>query len=369
MLEGERALSDGAFMRRALALAERGWGHTAPNPMVGAVVVRDGNVVGEGWHAAYGAAHAETEALAAAGDLAHGATLYVTLEPCNHHGKTPPCSDAIIAAGIARVVVATAELGPIAFGGAEKLRAAGIVVDVGEAERAAQELNAAFFHAIGSDRPFIQLKLAMSLDSAIADHTRRQRWLTGEAARREVHRMRANADAIAVGIGTALADDPHLNVRDYPPPRVQPARIVFDTSARLPLHSNLVRTARGQRTIVVCWSPDPMHASALEHAGVELVHAQSLRDALGALAAMGLQSILVEGGAALAGSLMHEGLVDRLIIFRAPVVLGAGALPAFTGMLQATVEDAERWIVVSSSRLDDDELTIYKPRERGPGAS
>ena len=370
MIEGERpAPADGVYMRRALALAERGWGQTAPNPMVGAVVVRDGVVVGEGWHTRFGAAHAEVDALRAAGALAPGATLYVTLEPCNHHGKTPPCVDAIIEAGISRVVAAVRDPHHVASGGAERLRRNGIDVELGMEHDAAHELNAPFFHSVGSTRSFVQLKLAMSIDAAIADHTRTQRWLTGREARREVHRMRAGADGIAVGIGTALADDPHLTVRDFEPaPRIPPARIVFDTSARLPLTSNLVRTARDARTVVVCWSPDPLHAAALERAGVTLLHAQTLAEALVALRQMDIRSLLVEGGAALGGSLMQDALVDRLIIFRAPIVLGAGALPAFTGSMQASVSDAARWRVVSSRALGEDELTIYKPASGHAGA-
>src|SRR5215204_848384 len=200
--ERPAAPDDGAWMRQALALAERGWGQTAPNPMVGAVVVRGGELVGEGWHAHFGGPHAEIEALRAAGERARGATLYVTLEPCNHFGKTPPCTDAILAAGVRRVVAASADPSPVARGGADRLREAGVAVVLGVEEVAARELNAPFFHALSSDRSFVQLKLALSLDGAIADHSRKPGWLTGEAARREVHRMRAGSDAVAVGIGT-----------------------------------------------------------------------------------------------------------------------------------------------------------------------
>jgi diaminohydroxyphosphoribosylaminopyrimidine deaminase/5-amino-6-(5-phosphoribosylamino)uracil reductase len=356
------APDDGAFMRRALALAERGWGQTAPNPMVGAVVVRDGVVVGEGWHTRYGAPHAEVEALRAAGELASGATLYVTLEPCNHYGQTPPCSEAIIAAGIRRVVAATVDPHELARGGAAHLRAYGIDVVIGVEDDAARELNAPFFHALASDRAFVQLKVALSLDGAISDHTRRRGWLTGFEARREVHRLRAGSDAVAVGIGTARTDDPALTVRDYEPaPRVAPARVVFDTSARLPLSSRLVQTARDQGTIVVCWAPDPAHAAALEHAGVTLVHAATMADALVALRVLGLRSMLVEGGAALATSFLQEALVDRLIIFRAPIILGADALNAFSGLPSATLGDARRWRLTQAKRFGDDEMTVYAP--------
>jgi diaminohydroxyphosphoribosylaminopyrimidine deaminase/5-amino-6-(5-phosphoribosylamino)uracil reductase len=353
---------DGVFMRRALVLAERGWGQTAPNPMVGAVVVRDGVVVGEGWHTRYGAPHAEVEALHAAGDAAKGATVYVTLEPCNHHGQTPPCSDVLIAAGVAEVVVAVADPNPVARGGAERLRDAGIDVTFGVEEAAARELNAAFLHAVTADRPFVRLKVALSLDGALSDHTRARGWLTGADARREVHRLRAGTDGIAIGIGTARADDPELTVREGDAPRVAPARIVFDTSAQLPLASNLVRTAREQRTIVVCWAPDPAHAAALEHAGVALVHAASLADALVALRAEGIRSLLVEGGAALGTSFLQDALVDRLIIFRAPLILGREALGAFSGFPSSTIGAAPRWRLVDARRFGDDEMTVYAPR-------
>lgn len=370
MRGGERAAApeDGAWMRRAINLAERGWGQTAPNPMVGAVVVRDGALVGEGWHTGYGEAHAEIEALRSAGERARGATMFVTLEPCNHHGRTPPCTEAIITAGLRRVVVAVADPNPVAAGGADRLRAAGVEVVVGLGDASARELNAVFFHALTSDRPFVQLKLALSLDGAMSDQPRGQGWLTGHDARAEVHRLRAGADAVAVGIGTALADDPLLTVRGFTPPRVPPLRVVFDTSARLPLGSRLVQTARESPVLVVCWAPEPAHAMALEHAGVELLHAASLTDALQALRARHIRSILVEGGAGLASSLMQEALVDRLVIFRAPLVLGTGALNPFGAFPSATIDDALRWRVMRSARFGDDEMTVYAPSAAGAGA-
>ena len=360
---------DGAFMRRALSLAARGWGQTAPNPMVGAVVVRDGAVVGEGWHTRFGEAHAEVEALRAAGESARGATMYVTLEPCNHHGKTPPCTEALIAAGIARVVAATGDPNHDAQGGVARLSAHGIHVDIGVEEDAARELNAAFFHAHASSRTFVQLKVALSLDGALTDHTRRRGWLTGPEARREVHRLRAGSDAVAVGLGTVRMDDPMLTVRDWSPaPRVPPTRVVFDTSARLPLASRLVQTAREEPTAVVCWAPDPAHAAALEHAGVQLIHAANLADALVELRAAGIQSVLVEGGAALATSFLQESLVDRLIIFRAPIILGGESLNAFAGLPPDTLGTAKRWRVIDARRFGDDEMTVYGPPVSGAGA-
>ncbi len=219
--------------------------------MVGAVVVRDDEVVGEGWHAEYGGPHAEVMALNAAGVRARGSTVYVTLEPCAHTGNTPPCTDALVRAGVSRVVCAVRDPNPVAAGGTRRLEEAGVEVAVGLEESEALELNAPFFHALTSTRPFITLKLATSIDGAIADASGRSQWLTGAAARRYVHRLRAGHDAIAVGAGTAIADDPSLTVRTGRRPRVAPTRIVFDRRARLPLTSALVRTAGGLRTIVV----------------------------------------------------------------------------------------------------------------------
>jgi diaminohydroxyphosphoribosylaminopyrimidine deaminase / 5-amino-6-(5-phosphoribosylamino)uracil reductase len=314
-----------------------------------------------GWHAHYGGPHAEIEALRAAGERARGATLYVSLEPCDHHGKTPPCTEAILAAGVRRVVAACDDPSPVAQGGARRLREAGIDVLVGVEAAAAWELNAPFFHALRSDRPFVQLKLALSLDGAIADHSRLPGWLTGELARREVHRMRAGVDAIAVGIGTVLADDPELTVRHAAPPRVAPTRVVFDTSARLPRTSRLARGAREVPVVAVCWAPEPAHAAALEHTGVTLLHAATSRDALVALRERGVRSLLVEGGATLASALIQEALVDRLVIFRAPLVLGGGALSAFGAMPPTRADEAPRWRLLRTQRFEDDEMSVYAP--------
>lgn len=327
--------------------------------MVGAVVVQAGEVVAEGFHARFGADHAEVVALRSAGERAAGSTLYVTLEPCSHRGQTPPCVDAIVQAGVARVMIAARDPNPLAAGGVERLRAAGLAVEVGIAEAAARELNAAFFHSFGSELPWVQLKLAVSLDGAIAARDRRPAWLTGPESRREVHRMRANVDAIAVGLGTALADDPALTVREVPEPRVAPLRIVFDSQANLPLSSTLVRTAREVPTLVVACEPDEGRAAALREAGVELLIAASLRNALIALRTRGVRSLVVEGGARLAGSLLEAGLVQRLVIFQAPVILGAGALNAFAHAPSADPRLAPRARVVERGSFGDDLMTIY----------
>ncbi|MGZ8376265.1 MAG: bifunctional diaminohydroxyphosphoribosylaminopyrimidine deaminase/5-amino-6-(5-phosphoribosylamino)uracil reductase RibD [Gemmatirosa sp.] len=361
---------DARLMRRALQHARRGRGWTAPNPLVGAVVVRDGVIVGEGWHRSYGGPHAEVHALAAAGDAAQGATAYVTLEPCNHHGKTPPCTDAMLAAGVARVVVAVGDPFPPAAGGAERLRAAGVSVEVGVLEDEARELNAPFLHAaLGAERPWITLKLALSLDGAIADHTRGPGWLTGPGARRAVHRMRADADAVAVGIGTAIADDPGLTVRHAPPPRVPPLRVVFDRGLRLPPDGQLVRTAREVPVLAVCGpDPDPARARALEAAGVRIVVAGDTADGLRAMRHdHGVRNLLVEGGAGLAGGLWTAGLVDRLVIFQAPVLLGDDTVRPFAGVTGLRAATAPRLPVVARRAVGDDLMTVYAVHP-APGA-
>lgn len=333
-------------MQWALALAERGWGRVAPNPLVGAVVVRDGEVVGEGYHREYGEPHAEVEALRAAGERARGAVLYVTLEPCAHHGKTPPCTEAILAAGVRRVVFATRDPNSKAAGGAEVLRRAGVEVVAGVEEAAARELNAPFFfhHSpAGAVRPWIALKLALTLDARLADAEGRSAWLTGEEARAEVHRLRAGFDAIAVGVGTALADDPRLTVRGAVAPRRPPVRVVFDRLLRLPPSGYLARTARDTPVWLVCDPAAPAEARArLQEAGVRVMTAADLAAALRALAGEGVRSLLCEGGAGLAGALLQHDAIDRMYLFYAPLLLPGGR-PAFGELPPAALADARRW--------------------------
>lgn len=351
--------ADALFMRRAIVLARRGRGQVSPNPMVGAVVVRDGAVVGEGFHARYGGPHAEVMALAAAGDAARGATLYVTLEPCRHHGRTPPCTDAVLRAGIGRVVVGAMDPNPDAGGGLALLASRGVATLAGVEEAASRELDPAFFFRFVADRPWVVLKLALSLDGALADHTRRPGWLTNDRSRREVHRLRAGVDAVAVGVGTAVADDPLLTVRAGRQPRRPPARVVFDRAARLPAGSALVRTA-GEAPVIVCTAdPDSARARSLADAGVEVVSAHDLAQALRQLRRRGINSVMVEGGAGIAGALLQHDLVDRLVIFQAPVILGAGALGAFTGAPAASSAGARRLRVIARRRFGDDLMTEY----------
>ena len=353
------ATADETYMRRALALARRGWGQTAPNPMVGAVVVRNGEVVGEDYHHRFGGPHAEVGALAAAGTRASGATLYVTLEPCAHHGKTPPCVDAILAAGVARVVVAVEDPNPEAGGGIERLRAAGVDVTIGPCAEGARELNAAFFHAFRSRRPWTTLKLALSLDGAIADHTRAPGSITGDAAWEKVHEMRAGSDAVAVGMGTVLTDDPQLTVRLASAPRLAPARVIFSRGGRLPLTSRLAQSVHEAPVIVLAESTDSSYEHLLHALGVEVHCAATLSDAMELLAARGYRSLLVEGGARLAGALLRQGLVDRLVVFQAPVILGAGSLNAFAELPAQRIAKARRLQVIHREDVGDDVMTVY----------
>jgi diaminohydroxyphosphoribosylaminopyrimidine deaminase/5-amino-6-(5-phosphoribosylamino)uracil reductase len=355
------ASHDREWMRRALSLAPRGWGRVAPNPMVGAVVVRDGEVVGEGWHREYGQPHAEVEALRAAGERARGASAYVSLEPCAHTGKTPPCTEALLAAGVRRVVYAAADPNPKARGGAEVLRAAGVEVLGGVEEQAARDLNAAFFHLhtrAGEQRPYVALKLALSLDARIADRERRAAWITGAEARAHTHWLRAGFDAVAAGIGTALADDPRLTARGESVPRVAPARVVLDRALRLPLESNLVRTAREVPVLVVAAEDAAeMRRHALEAAGVRVLTAgRAPENVLKVLREAGIRSMFVEGGAAVAGSLLRAGVVDRLHLFYAPLLLGPEALAPFARLESPPLAEAARWRRVATQALGPDTL-------------
>jgi diaminohydroxyphosphoribosylaminopyrimidine deaminase/5-amino-6-(5-phosphoribosylamino)uracil reductase len=332
--------------------------------MVGAVLVRDGAVVGEGWHAQFGGPHAEVVALERAGDRARGATAYVTLEPCAHTGKTPPCANALADAGVSRVVYAADDPNPAAGGGADVLRAAGVHVERGLAAAESQELNPAFFHRFVSDRPFVTLKLATSIDGAIADASRKTGWMTSPSARREVHRIRAGHDAIAVGSGTVLADDPQLTVRYGRRPRVPPTRVVFDRRGRVGVASQLIRTAKRVPTLLVTTDPPPPSTNFLVDKGVQRLAVSSLAQAMRRLREHGVFSLLCEGGAELAAAFLDAGVVDRLVIFRAPVMLGAGSLPAFGGPSSAAshlVHQAPRWRLLDARALEDDVMVTYSP--------
>ena len=327
--------------------------------MVGAVVVRDGEVVGEGCHERFGEAHAEINALRQAGERARGATLYVSLEPCRHEGKTPPCTNAIVAAGIRKVVVAALDPTPDAGGGASVLRGAGIDVEWGLLEQPARELNAPFFHAAVSDMPWTTLKIALSMDGAISNARGTTTWLTSEKSRAEVHHLRAGQDAIAVGVGTIVADDPQLTARGTPHPLVPPARVVFDRSLRTPLTSNVVKTARQTPTILVTKELGGPRAQVLRDAGVRLVQGATLREGLKSLRAEGIRALMIEGGATINAAVVAENLVHRLITFQAPVVLGPEALHAFDGASPEVLRRIESAPILERHRSGPDMVTTY----------
>jgi diaminohydroxyphosphoribosylaminopyrimidine deaminase / 5-amino-6-(5-phosphoribosylamino)uracil reductase len=351
---------DAEYMRRALALAQQGWGQTAPNPMVGAVVVRDGAVVGEGYHARYGEAHAEVVALKAAGERARGATMYVTLEPCNHFGKTPPCTEAILEARVKRVVIAAADPTALAGGGARHLADYGVDVDFAVQEAAALELNAPFFFAATTaNRSWVTLKLALSSDGKMNDPSGERRWISNELSRKEVQRLRANVDAIAVGLGTVRADDPQLTARGSIRPRIAPTRVVFDRDAETPLDATLVRTAKQTPTIIFAHHPPVARLAALHNAGVDVFEAEDLLGALQALRGFEVQHLMVEGGARVAQEFLRQGLVDRLIIFQSPVTLGTNALSPFDGLPPSFHEELASAHIVRRSDFGEDVMTEY----------
>ncbi|HEY3746830.1 MAG TPA: bifunctional diaminohydroxyphosphoribosylaminopyrimidine deaminase/5-amino-6-(5-phosphoribosylamino)uracil reductase RibD [Gemmatimonadaceae bacterium] len=347
-------------MRRALALAQLGWGQTAPNPMVGAVLVRDGVVVGEGYHVRYGELHAERVALKVAGDRARGATMYVTLEPCNHFGKTPPCTEAILEARVRRVVIAAADPTALAGGGARHLADYGVDVNFGVEEAAALELNAPFFFAaVNPRRPWVTLKLALSADGKMNDPSGERRWISNERSRDEVQRLRANVDAIAVGLGTVRADDPQLTARGTIRPRVAPTRVIFDRNAETPLGAKVVATARQTPTIVIAHHPPVARLAALHNAGVDVFDADDVAGALDALHGFDVQHLMVEGGARVAQEFLRRGLVDRMVIFQSPITLGADALSPFDGLPQALLTELRNARVVRRAEFGEDVMTVY----------
>jgi diaminohydroxyphosphoribosylaminopyrimidine deaminase/5-amino-6-(5-phosphoribosylamino)uracil reductase len=334
-------------MRRALALAARGLGETTPNPAVGCVIVRDGRVVGEAYHRRAGSPHAEVLALREAAGKARGATVYVNLEPCGHYGRTPPCAPALVAAGVRRVVAAMGDPNPLVNGrGFTVLRRAGIIVTRGMLEADALLLNEPFVVAVRTGRPFVTLKAALTLDGRIATARGESRWITGKAQRRQARALRRLHDAVAVGIGTVLADDPML----LPQPAVRRPfhRVVFDSHLRLPLESRLARSSRRWPLLVLTLERDPKKRARLERRGAIVITVAGrgrvpVAAALRELFARGLRSLMVEGGSELLGSFVGERLFDRIVLFRAPLLLGGrGSRPAFGGNDPARLSDAVR---------------------------
>jgi diaminohydroxyphosphoribosylaminopyrimidine deaminase/5-amino-6-(5-phosphoribosylamino)uracil reductase len=366
---------DRHYLARAIELAEQGRGRVSPNPLVGAVIARpqDG-LLGEGWHSRFGAAHAEIEALrAAAGVDLDGATLYVSLEPCCHHGQTPPCTDAIVAAGVRRVVVGSDDPSDHAAGrGLGILRDEGVEVVIAEGELAARArlINQPFRKHARTGRPWVLFKVATTLDGRVATAGGDSKWISSEASRRRSHWWRAEHDAVAVGIGTALADDPQLTARVEGVER-QPRRVVFDSTARLPLESRLVAAAREIPLTVVTSRAAPRTAvSALAARGVDVLvatggnaaaHVASALDRLGEL---GVSSILLEGGPRLAGAFFDAGEVDEMRLFVAPLVLGArGARAALEGEGVEAIADAPRALSIRCDEVDGDVLISARLKE------
>jgi diaminohydroxyphosphoribosylaminopyrimidine deaminase/5-amino-6-(5-phosphoribosylamino)uracil reductase len=358
---GER---DALWMDRALRLAEQGMGRTSPNPMVGAVLVREGRVVGEGAHLRAGGPHAEAAALEAAGAAARGATCYVTLEPCAHVGRTPPCADALVRAGVARVVAACRDPHRLVAGrGLARLQAAGVAVTVGVRETEARALNRAFLCAVTEGRPHVTLKVAMTLDGKIAAADGASRWITGEAARLEAHRLRFAADAVLVGIGTVLADDPRLTVRH---PRLRPKepfRVVADSRLRIPAEARVLRSGDPGRAVVACVAPAPAGPGGdLRTRGVRVLELPGdggrvdLRALLEALRALDVIAVLAEGGGELGGALAEASLVDRVAFFVAPRLLGGREAPGPVGGRGRPLKEALGLVDVTTRRLDDDLL-------------
>jgi len=366
------AMDDETLMRRALDLAERGRGLVSPNPLVGAVLVRDGRVVGEGWHEGPGTAHAEAMAVARAGEDARGATLVVTLEPCDHHGRTPPCTEALIAAGVAEVVAAAGDPNPVVDGrGFARLREAGVEVRTGVLEREAERQNAAFRRHVVTGLPFVTLKMAATLDGKVAARDGSSRWITGEAARADVHRLRADSDAIVVGAGTALADDPALTVRD-PDYRGRPVlRVVVDAAGRVPGTGRLF-SDEAPTLVATSDDADPGAVDAWRAAGAEVVAfprapgGVPLAELMAHLGKRDVQSVLLEGGPTLAFSAARDGVVDRLVLFWAPKLLGGSGAPGvLAGEGFAPVGDAVDLEIVSVERVGRDlkvEADVHRDR-------
>ena len=371
--------ADLRFMQLALTLGRRGQGRTWPNPAVGAVVVRDGVIVGRGWTQPGGRPHAEPEALGRAGEAARGATLYVTLEPCSHTGKSPPCSEAIIAAGIARVVSAIEDPNPqVAGQGHARLRAAGITVDIGLCGGQAAHDHAGHFRRIRDHRPHVILKLAVSADDKIAAAGHKTVAISGEAARARVHLLRAQCDAILVGIGTVQADDPLLTCRLPGMGARSPVRVVLDRALRISGTSRLVHSAR--ETPLWLMTSDLAEASAAVKLGAAGAHviriagARVIRVAttsapppgldvpavLHALADKGITRLMVEGGARVAGSFVTAGLADEVWLLRDPGAIGADGVAALDGLPLATITQSPDWRIRGSEILENDTLTIYE---------
>jgi diaminohydroxyphosphoribosylaminopyrimidine deaminase/5-amino-6-(5-phosphoribosylamino)uracil reductase len=361
----EFSAADHQHMALALQLAARGLDTTSPNPRVGCVIVRQGEIVGEGWHERAGGAHAEIHSLRRAGEASRGATVYVTLEPCNHHGRTPPCTDALITAGVTRVVVAMTDPNPRVSGsGLARLQGHGIEVAVGLMESQARELNPGFISRMECGRPWVRTKIAASLDGATALKNGISQWITGDAARLDVQRWRARCCAVLTGVGTVIADDPQLNVRELDIGR-QPLRVIVDSRLRMPPEA---RVLHGGGALVVCCDDTTSQASALRATGAEVLalpgddNRVDLAALLEELALREVNELHVEAGAKLNGELLRLRLVDELLMYFAPTLLGASSLgmfdlPELSGMAQRIDLD-----ILTMDRVGQDIRIRAKPR-------
>jgi diaminohydroxyphosphoribosylaminopyrimidine deaminase/5-amino-6-(5-phosphoribosylamino)uracil reductase len=356
------------MMRRALQLARKGVGSTAPNPAVGSVIVKDGVIVGEGWHKKAGTPHAEIHALNQAGASARGADLYVTLEPCSHFGKTPPCADAVIAAGVKRVFIGMIDPNPQVSGrGVEKLRAAGIEVATDILAAECRELNRPFIKHITTGLPYITMKSAMTLDGKTAGLGGDSKWITSAVSRRLVHRLRTSVDAVMTGSGTLLADDPQLTVRMTK--GKNPLRIVVDSSLRIPLKSRLLKEAHKNPVIIAALSGDAAKIDALTAQGAEVLlcsgkgGAVDLPDLLCRLGARGIQSILLEAGERLCGEMLRNGLIDRFLLFYAPKLLGGVGKGLFSGVGAPLMADAVPLVIKKITKIGCDILVEAYPED------
>lgn len=373
----QRFNSPAEVMRRAIELARRGEGQVEPNPQVGAVLVNDElELIAEGWHARFGGPHAEAVALQQAGERARGATLFVTLEPCAHFGKTPPCASAVIAAGVKRVIVGIEDPYPqVAGKGLERLRAAGIEVEVGLLANEVQQLTAPFLKRVATGRPYVHAKWAMSLDGKIAAHTGSSRWISNESSRAIVHRLRARMDAILVGIETVLQDDPLLTPRDVPAINRKLTRIVLDTHGRLPLNCKLGLTARETPVLVIAGEQAPdANVDALQNAGVEVVRIPAAEDdpngrpdlslVLDELGRRSITNLLVEGGMTVSGTFFDQGLVDFVHVFIAPKLIGGSSAPSAVGGIGLPEPPALPSIASPSVEILDGDIYISGPVAR-----
>ena len=353
------------MMRAALALARRSLGRTWPNPAVGCVIVKDGKVVGRGRTSDGGRPHAETAALAQAGNAARGATAYVTLEPCAHHGRTPPCADALVSAGVGKVVSAVEDPDPRVRGqGHAKLRSAGVAVEIGDGAAEAARINAGFFKRVTEGRPLFHLKLATSLDGRIATPTGQSKWITGDAARTDGQRLRASHDAILIGAGTAAADDPELTCRLPGLGRYSPVRVILDSKARLSPSSKLARSAATTPVWLLC-TPQAK-AEGLKAAGVEIVEVEAdvngrvdIVAAARVLGSRGLTRVLVEGGGEVAAAFLAAGLVDRASVYRSGKVLGGDSRSAVAALGLDALDFAPRFTLTYSRSIGGDVLETW----------